>query len=110
VRQLGLGRFLEEKLLKAGELEPHQGMGAAQDDRLVTGLHERTRQDFRAQGDRLPLLDFQAVIHQQIGPARDHFVLQSSRSSVPRDKCRSPEKSLSHRPRHCNMGRGALSE
>ena len=75
--QLSLGRLLQEELVQPGKLEPDQRMGAAAHDRLVAGLDQRPRQDLRADGDRLPWRDSQAVIDQQIGPARDHFVLQS---------------------------------
>ncbi len=79
--QLCVRRLLEKKLVQSRQFQPYERVRAPPDDRLVTGFDQRPPEELGAERDRLARLDLQAVIDQQIGPALDHGVLQSSRSS-----------------------------
>ena len=61
---------------RPGNSSRTMGQRPANDHRAIARLDQRPRLQLRPDQDRLPGLNLQAVIHQQVGPSGDRFVGQ----------------------------------
>ena len=82
VRQLVVGRVLEEEFAQPGQVDPDQRVRPAEDHRAIAGLDQRPRLQLGADGDRLARGDPQAIVDQQVRPA-GHQVFGHARACFP---------------------------